>query len=548
MLPAGNFCRDSTRAAAIRCPRDGLRMISAGGRGGAGGAGRAGRAGPRSLAPAAARPRLDAAEADVELATGVGPVTASRDRFVDLLRAASILIVVLGHWLMAAVSWSDGKVRADNLLTLVPGLQPATWLLQVMPVFFVVGGFANARSWRSARRQGASYADFVRHRVGRLMRPLWPFLAAWVGVAVVVAARGPSSAAVRAMMLIAVQPLWFVGLYVLVVACTPVTLAAHRRWGAWVLAVLVAVAVAVDVVRLSTPGTAWTTVGYVNYAAVWLFAHQLGFFYAGERVDAVARARLWAIAATSLGVLALLTTVGPYPVSMVGLPGDRLSNLAPPTTCVVVLTVWMVSLLLLVRTELTRWVQRPRVWGGVVVVNRVVMSIFLWHLTVLGLLVLGCSAAGLAMPAVASLGWWLLRPVWLAVLALLLVAVVGLVGRFERAPVARRVTAAGAGRRSWPPSGPRGWCWACPGSRSPGWPGCGPTGRSCWCTWRSTRCSTWSTSRSGRCSCRRPGGGAGAGSRRSRWSWPCWPPAPPPPTRGGRRHRHPISAVPRPTS
>ena len=67
----------------------------------------------------------------------------SRDRAVDLLRAASIAVVVLGHWLMAVVAWTDGRFRTGNVLGMVPGLWAATWVLQVMPVFFFVGGFSN---------------------------------------------------------------------------------------------------------------------------------------------------------------------------------------------------------------------------------------------------------------------------------------------------------------------------------------------------------------------------------------------------------------------
>jgi fucose 4-O-acetylase-like acetyltransferase len=378
---------------------------------------------------------LEPAEADVELATSAPPVPVTRDRYVDLLRAASILAVVLGHWLMAAVTWGGGEIETGNLLTVVPVLQPVTWLLQVMPVFFVVGGFANAGSWRSTVRRGGAYADFVHHRVGRLLRPVWPFLALWVVVAAVLAATGSQGGAVTTAMLVAVQPLWFIGLYVLAVACTPVMLAAHRRWGAWVLVVLAVVVVAVDVVRIATP---WTAVGYANYAAVWLLAHQVGFFHADGVADRIPRPALWLTAGAALVALTLLTTVGPYPVSMVGLPGDRLSNLAPPTLCVVVLTAWLVSVALLARPVLTRWVRRPRVWSAVVATNASVMTIFLWHLTVLVLLVLACSWAGVVLPPVASLGWWLLRPVWLGALAVLLLGVVRMVGRFERAGLGRR--------------------------------------------------------------------------------------------------------------
>ena len=36
-----------------------------------------------------------------------------------------------------------------------PALQLATWLFQVMPLFFIAGGFSNITVWRSLRRRGA---------------------------------------------------------------------------------------------------------------------------------------------------------------------------------------------------------------------------------------------------------------------------------------------------------------------------------------------------------------------------------------------------------
>ena len=77
-----------------------------------------------------------------------------RNRYVDFLRAASILVVVVGHWLMSAPQMLTGDFRVDFLLTAAPWTGYLTWILQVMPIFFLVGGYANAVSWRSAQRKG----------------------------------------------------------------------------------------------------------------------------------------------------------------------------------------------------------------------------------------------------------------------------------------------------------------------------------------------------------------------------------------------------------
>lgn len=98
----------------------------------------------------------------------------TRNRYVDLIRVASIGVVVLGHWLIAVLGYRDGAFTGENLLEIEPGLQILTWIFQVMPLFFIVGGFTNALSWSSAERRGTSYANWLRVRCVRLLRPaLW---------------------------------------------------------------------------------------------------------------------------------------------------------------------------------------------------------------------------------------------------------------------------------------------------------------------------------------------------------------------------------------
>ncbi len=91
-----------------------------------------------------------------------------RNRYVDFLRAVSILMVVTGHWLIVALYYQDGSLTPGDLLEIKPGTQWLTWLFQVMPIFFIVGGYANAVSLESARRRGVGYAGWLAARLHRL--------------------------------------------------------------------------------------------------------------------------------------------------------------------------------------------------------------------------------------------------------------------------------------------------------------------------------------------------------------------------------------------
>jgi hypothetical protein len=350
---------------------------------------------------------------------------AERDRFADLLRVASIVVVVAGHWLMAVVAWRDGRVEAGNALVLAPGLWLATWVLQVMPLFFFVGGLANLVS----AGRGGGWVGFVRGRAARLLRPTVAFLAVWAVVAAALGAAGVPESVLRPAARLVVQPLWFLGLYLLVVAFAPAMLRLHRRFGVAAAAGLGLAAAAVDLAgRL--PGL--ERLATLNFLLVWLFAHQLGFLYADGTLAGWGRRVHLAMAAGGLAALAALTASGAWPASMVGLPGERVSNMNPPSLCIVALTVWLVGLAMLVRGPVRRWLDRPRPWAAVVTAGSALMTLFLWHLTALFLAVVVLHPLGLTRLTPGTPTWWALRPLWLLVPAALLVPLVAVFARLER--------------------------------------------------------------------------------------------------------------------
>ncbi|MFE7414999.1 acyltransferase family protein [Streptomyces laurentii] len=351
---------------------------------------------------------------------------ASRDRYIDLLRVASLAVVVLGHWLMAAVT-ADGQV--GNLLAVVPGLQLLTWALQVMPVFFFVGGFSHALAHRSR----PPYAGFLRARLQRLLRPTMVFIAVWGVLALAVqllAADGAAGPGLTGVALrLVTQPLWFIGVYLAMVAFTPPLLRLHERYGWGAFAGLVAGAVAVDVLRFAV-GVPY--VEFLNFALVWLAIHQLGFL----RADGMIR-RPALLAAAGLAGAVALVAFGPYPLSMVGMPGEKISNMAPPTLALLCHGLWLVGAVELLRGPGTRLAARARVWRAVVAANGIAMTAFLWHLTAM----LGVYGAMLALdvrlPAPATGAWWAQVPLRVAAAVALTALLVAVFRRFEHpAPAA----------------------------------------------------------------------------------------------------------------
>ncbi|ALU94321.1 acyltransferase [Streptomyces globisporus C-1027] len=357
-----------------------------------------------------------------------GATPATRDRYVDLLRVGSLGAVVLGHWLMAAVT-PDG---VGNLLAVVPALQPLTWLLQVMPVFFFVGGFSHALSYRSLLRkrpegsEDSVYSAFLRARLQRLLRPTMVFVLVWGAAALLVQLLGGGGGLTGVTLRMVTQPLWFIGIYLAMVAFTPPLLRLHERYGWGAFAGLAVAAVAVDVLRFAA-GVPY--VEFLNFAFVWLAVHQLGFLRADGRIR-LRRAAL--LAGGGLVTAAALVALGPYPLSMVGMPGEKVSNMAPPTLALLAHGLWLVGAVELLRAPAARLLERPRVWRTVVAANGVAMTAFLWHLTAMFGVYGALLALDVDLPEPASAAWWTQVPLRLALAAALTAVLVAAFRTFER--------------------------------------------------------------------------------------------------------------------
>jgi peptidoglycan/LPS O-acetylase OafA/YrhL len=384
---------------------------------------------------------------------------ASRDRSMDFLRAASITAVVFGHWFIAINHWQGGVIRSTSAIGVTPGLWLFTWVFQVMPVFFFVGGFANLVAHDSARRKGRSMWAFIRDRLERLLRPSIVFLGLWAIVQIVLhiadigAATGPrlwgDTTLLRGMRppgaTIPFGPLWFLGVYLVVVVIAPLTIRLHRRFGLWVPLLMALGAVAVDLVAFSSGVWGWR---WLNVAFVLLFPHQLGHAYADGTLARWPRRRFWAMVIGGLAGLVALTTpwlfrllgearfewfpgIGHYPKSLLGTDVEAVSNAYPPTVCFLLGGVWTLGAVLLLKPRLDRWLQRERPWRFTIVVNARIMTLFLWHMTAFLLALLLLWPLGFGQEQDSTLRWWLERLLWFAVPGVFLLGLIAVFGRFE---------------------------------------------------------------------------------------------------------------------
>jgi peptidoglycan/LPS O-acetylase OafA/YrhL len=360
-----------------------------------------------------------------------------RDRYVDLLRAVAIGVVVLWHWSLSVLYYSDAAERwvMPNPIHAVPGAWAATWLLQIVPVFFLVGGYANQAAWQAAHRNGVGFGGYYRSRFRRLLLPVAVFLAVWAVIDLLGLALLPGYPGVLQYGVILLTPLWFIGAYMWVVLLSPLTARWHAQARWWALGTL---AVAVVVCDLGRFVADLSMLGWVNSALVWVLIHQLGYFFrdwsqARDR-SPTAGPGLWLAVALVGGAtlgLALLTSLPAYPRSMVATVGQERSNIFPTTAPIVVVALLQLGVVMLLRTPVRRWLRRRRVWRPVVAANAVIMTVFVWHMTALLVVLALLHAAGVRLPTQPDVGWWLQRPFWVVAPAVVLLGLIAIFGRYE---------------------------------------------------------------------------------------------------------------------
>jgi hypothetical protein len=360
----------------------------------------------------------------------------TRNRYVDALRAASILVVVFGHWLMAGPEiLADGTIRIGHLVAESTLIQGLTWIFQVMPVFFFVGGYANAAGWRSARRRGERYPMWLRTRLRRLAMPVLPLLVFWTIAGSVALAAGFESDLLRAGSQAALVPVWFLATYIVAVALAPLTLRLWERFGWGLIAGLTAAAAVIDI---ATVGYDIQIVRWINYVFVWNAVHALGYAWADGRIGTPRHRALLGLG--SLAVLAALVGALPYPMAMVGLDSAAITNSNPPKVTLIFLGMFQFGMLTALEAPARRLLERARLWTAVIAVSAVIMTLYLWHLTAMVGVIgaqIGLDGFGLRV-TVNTPGWWATRPIFLAALIVVTGMFLAAFRRYERPQVDTR--------------------------------------------------------------------------------------------------------------
>jgi len=369
-------------------------------------------------------------------------VPAGRDLTLDLVRVACVLLVVFVHVLFTGVGRdADGALLIEKTVEAQPWFAPASWIANIMPLFFVVGGYAARAGWRSAVARGETADTFVRVRLARLARPALPLLLFFTVALGATSILGIDPALVDTIAIGVGSPLWFLAAYMTAQALAPTMMRLHERHGVWVLVALFAAALAVDAFRFLVIGgvlgigpvppggygLGQELFGVPNVLFVWLFAQQIGFFLYD---DAFARRTWWQLALMIVGGYAGLWGL----VSLGGYAQSMLGNQWPPTATMALLAIIQAAALTRLHAPLTALMRTRIAQGAVFLIGSRLMTIYLWHLPMIMVLIGIELLLPLPLPAPGSPVWWWTRPVFAIVVLAAVLLLSRWLGRFEKVP------------------------------------------------------------------------------------------------------------------
>jgi hypothetical protein len=378
-------------------------------------------------------------EQRLSAATVAARTPTDRNRAIDFYRAAAMAVVAVGHWLGMAVVVDHGELGGGNLLDFSPEYWWVTWIGQVMPLFFFVGGFASASSLRSAERRGVRPADWIATRLHRMVTPAAALAGLWA-VAMVLGALAGGFGVLALGAAAAAIPLWFLANYTIDTALAPFTFRWFRSRPWLLVGCLVSAFALAEAARFA----GIPLVPQLNWIIGWLGFQVAGFAWHEGRLPS-GRA-LVALATTCWVLLVAVVGLGPWPATMLHHGGLDHSPTHPPSVALLLFGFAYSFTAAALAPAVTRWLERStRAWRLTIAANVVAMSVYLWHMTA-AVAVAGLAYAAGLIPDVepGTTAWWWTKIPFLAANLAVLVPIVRRV-----APIEQRALLGGARRWRW---------------------------------------------------------------------------------------------------
>ena len=325
---------------------------------------------------------------DGSLRSRVLAASIGRDRVADLVKATALLLVMCAH----SLAWTklpDGSM--SNILDVAPHLFMLTWLFQILPLFFFIAG--------SGLTSLISQPTTARY-LGRMDRLLTPASMLLLVTFVLTIAIGTfhKDAITNAAGLLPVQLTWFLGVYVCIVALTPI-LAKVSASIPMIVGWLAAIG-AIDLVRINIS----ESFGWINLILVWAL-----FAILGLRIKEIRALPRGYLAAGMVGCILAATgliIVGPYSPALISTTAVQgISNLAPPTIVLAFAGMAQICALALLWPSLEHFIHKDNRWIPVAIFATRAMQLYLYHMLFLAVGIAIIYVVG-GNPTTLGFIWW----------------------------------------------------------------------------------------------------------------------------------------------
>lgn len=365
-----------------------------------------------------------------DAAVGGAVQRSERNHLIDAARSSSVAMVVLFHSLLFGVQIVDG-MPVVSAWEPGPAWWPLSWLVMIVPVFFVAAGYADATAVDGMRSAGTDLAHYLARRGSRIVAPLVLFSTLVAALSTGLAWQSgkppallyPGTGGLSWLELSTYLSrdycyfLWFVAVYLLMLFLAPLTVTAQDRFGMLVAAVLGGLAAAADQLSfvLNQP-----LARSVNVLLVWAACHQLGIAYQRGWLRSGPR---WLPMLTLVGAASaigcLVAFLG-YPPAAVAFADPRVANNLPPTVALVLLALAQASVLgILEQAGLMRSLSGPLA-RALRVANALAVNVYLWQSTGILITLQLLVWLGLAWPPSAVV---ILQPLAITLASVLVLAV-----------------------------------------------------------------------------------------------------------------------------
>ncbi len=357
----------------------------------------------------------------------VSEVKPDRNRAVDFYKAIAMVAVAFGHWMAIVVfKDDDGGIVAGNALEFDYSLAWITWAFQVMPLFFLAGGFSSAVSLDSHNRKGGTPQDWVANRLRRMMLPTMILAYFWIVALGAGSALGVGDMAFQGAAAAAI-PLWFLANYTIDTAIAPITLPLFRKRPMAFFAGIGSAFIAFEVLGiLGVP-----LIQSVNWVIGWLIFQIMGFAWKDGFVPS--RRQLAVIAPTMWITTYVVVKLGPWRASMVTDGQETFEPTQPPSIALMLFGIAYCSTALFLAPSINTWLTKSaKSFKTVAVLGSVGMSVYLWHFTaavVAGVALL--LVDGLPTADVGTLDWFVQKAPLIGLSFVFLMVLLSIVKRFE---------------------------------------------------------------------------------------------------------------------